>query len=380
MTRCFSSLPVLAVLVLLGGCQQVENPTPPTSEEGLIVEPIQLTHAFARAGEAYFSPDMNWIIFQASSKKDEDYGMYIAQVQSKVSMKAGGDRITGLNTPIRISPEGSWNSCGYFSHDGNSLIFASTVKPREKDPAPMPATRPTTAATGPSRQGGYRWPMPGTAEIYRADGWKGAVSALAPGASTDLAKHAITKNSGYDAECGYSPDGQWIVYCSNVSGDPEIWAMRKDGSKQVQLTKNAGYDGGPFFSPDGKRICYRSDRKGNSLLQVFVADLVFDSTGNITGIAKEKQITDDAAVNFGPYWHPDGRHLIYATSLHGQANFELYLMRDDGTRKTRITFTQGADVLPVFSPDGKYLLWTSSRGPEKTSQLWIARFVMPKGS
>jgi Tol biopolymer transport system component len=222
--------------------------------------------------------------------------------------------------------------------------------------------------------------MPAEAEIYRADGWKGAVAALPPGGSTNLAGHALTHNVGYDAECGFSPDGQWIVYCSNVTGDPEIWAMRADGSRQVQLTNTPGYDGGPFFSPDGKRICYRSDRKGNSLLQVFVADLTFDAAGNITGIHDEKQITHNAAVNFGPFWHPDNHHLIWATSLHGLSNFELYLMRDDGSYKTRITFAPMADLLPAFSPDGKYLMWTSRRGPDKTSQIWVAKFNMPKGS
>jgi Tol biopolymer transport system component len=55
-------------------------------------------------------------------------------------------------------------------------------------------------------------------------------------------------------------------------------------------------------------------------------------------------------------------------------------MRDDGTYKTRITHTNGADILPVFSPDGRYLMWTTTRGPEKASQIWVARFHLPKGS
>ena len=43
----------------------------------------------------------------------------------------------------------------------------------------------------------------------------------------------------------------------------------------------------------------------------------------------------------------------------------------------RITFRDGFDALPVFSPDGKRLLWTSKgRTPDKTSQLWIADFII----
>jgi Tol biopolymer transport system component len=378
-------------LVCIAGCQHPEfNPTPASSENDCLSDPIQLTHNFEQAGEAYFSPDMKWIIFQAMTRPDQWYVMYVAP------LKWDRDRITGIGKPIRITREGSWNSCGYFSPDCNSVIFSSTRDPYAFQPTgPRAASRPTTAPTtgaSPPRQGGYRWTMPELTEIYRADGWHGAVAALAPDQGTDLAKHPLTHNNAYDAECGYSPDGQWIVYCSKATGDAEIWAMRADGTKPVQLTHNPGYDGGPFFSPDGRRICYRSDRRGNDLLQVFVADLSFDSAGDITGIRNERQLTRDqpvadgrpvnfgSGINWGPFWHPDNHHLIWATSAHAMSNFELYLMRDDGSHKTRVTFTNGPDLLPAFSPDGKWLMWTTRRGPEKTSQIWVARFTLPKGS
>jgi TolB protein len=53
-------------------------------------------------------------------------------------------------------------------------------------------------------------------------------------------------------------------------------------------------------------------------------------------------------------------------------------MRDDGSRKTRVTFTPGFDGLPVFSPDGKYLMWSSKRTPDGSTQVFAARFTMPK--
>src|SRR2546423_15609604 len=112
-------------------------------------------------------------------------------------------------------------------------------------------------------------------EIFRADGWQGAVSMAEAGAIVDLAKHPLTNNSAYDAECAYSPEGKWIVFTSNRSQDLDLYVMRNDGSHVVQLTKTPGYDGGPFFSPDGKRIVYRSDRANNNLLQIYTSDLVF---------------------------------------------------------------------------------------------------------
>jgi TolB protein len=333
--------------------------------EPALSDVVQLTTGFERAGEAYFSPDMGWIIFQATPKGEKQYAMFVAP------LKKQGDAIVGAGTPVRISPPDTRNTCGYFSPDGQSLIFASTAG-REK------GDDDTTA--GYQRQGGnYKWDFPDGMEIFRADNWRAAVEG-ATGGAVNLATHPITDNNAYDAEGAYSLDGKWIVFGSRRDSDSELYVMRPDGSDPVRLTHTPGYDGGPFFVPDGKRIVYRSDRKGNDLLQVFVADLVFDAAGKITGISNERQLTNDENVNWGPYFHPDNKHIIYATSIHGHQNYELYLMRDDGSHKTRITHTPGFDGLPVFSPDGKYLMWSSKRSPDNTTQIFLARFAMPAGA
>jgi TolB protein len=341
----------------------------------------QLTSTFDRAGEAYFSPDMKWIVFQATLPGEQHYGMYLAKLQWD------DGSIAGIEPPIRISPENSRNTCGHFSPDGNDLIFSSTAGKED----------PEEPAAGYQREGrDYRWAYPRGMEIFRARNWQSAIPASqANGTSVDLSMTALTDNDAYDAEGSYSPDGKWIVFTSNrahaghaapgagavdpaaVNNDLELYAMREDGSDVVRLTDAPGYDGGPFFSPDGKRIVYRSDRRNNNLLQIFVADVVYDDAGKITGLANERQLTDDANVNWGPYWHPDGRHIVYSTSVHGHVNYELYLMRDDGSGQTRITHSAGADVLPVFSPHGSYLIWASKRNGSST-QIYVARFSMPE--
>ncbi|WP_428939701.1 hypothetical protein [Fontivita pretiosa] len=360
----------------VGGCAREINPFPTKAESDSLSDIAQLTFGFSRAGEAYFSPDMKWLILQAIPEGQQHYQMYVAPVKygqrTAQTSTVAPQEIVGLGSPIRISPPNSRNTCGYFSPDGNSLIFSSTAG--KEDPTEPPA--------GYQRQGrDYRWSFPAGMEIYRADGWQGAVAAAEPNAIVDLARHRLTDNDAYDAEASYSPDGKWLVFSSNRTGDLELFAMRADGSGLVQLTFSRGYDGGPFFSPDGRRIVYRSDRKGNDLLQVFVADVVFSADGAIRGIANEKQLTRDQHVNWGPYWHPDGRHIVYATSAHGHDNYEIYLMRADGSRKTRITHTPPGvpDVLPVISPDGRYLVW-SSRRDGRTTQVYLARFRLPRGS
>lgn len=410
---------------------------PDPREAQYLTDVTQLTEGFAKAGEGYFSPDMKWVVFQATPPGEQQYQMYVAPLD--VAGGDGGRRKLGM--PIRISPPNSRNTCGFFSPDGKSLIFSSTAG-KEKPDEPN---------AGYQRQGGnYRWAFPDGMEIYKAplDVLKTSVERAAGGNSpmssfyelvenTDLTTeffsnpatrpstlgtpvgysdvrinsggarptfiaqradrvyhdvifeasltldlaipaNRLTDNDAYDAEGSFSPDGKWICFTSRRSGDTEVWVMRADGSDPVQITHAKGYDGGPFFSPDGKRLVYRSDRKGNDLLQIFVADLAFDGTGKITGVSAERQLTDDANVNWGPYFHPDGKHIVYATSIHGHHNYELYLMRDDGSKPTRITYCAGFDGLPAFSPDGKYLMWSSKRTKDDTTQLFIAKYHAPK--
>lgn len=371
---------ILLVCCTVQGAAASDAPTTaPVEEADFLVDPIQLTDGFDRAGEAYFSPDMKWIIFQAVAPGGQHYQMYVARIK-----RSADEVISGIEPPIRISPENSRNTCGFFSPDGRTIIFGSTAGKED----------PNEPSAGYQRQGrDYRWAYPAGMEIFRADNWEGAVAAAGPGGQIDLAIRALTDNSAYDAECAFSPDGKWIVFSSNrahptepnaqpttaeLTADLELFAMRADGSGVVRLTQTPGYDGGPFFSPDGKHLVYRSDRKGNNLLQVFTARLVFDDAGNIIGLTDEKQLTHDANVNWGPYWHPDGKHIVFSTSAHGHTNYELYLIRSDGSKSVRLTHAAGADVLPVFSPDGKYLMWASKRNL-KTTQVWLARFVMPGG-
>jgi Tol biopolymer transport system component len=109
-------------------------------------------------------------------------------------------------------------------------------------------------------------------------------------------------------------------------------------------------------------------------LQLYVINA--DGTG-------EKALTDDENwVFWAPYWHKDGKHIIYTAADHSdpskRPNYDLYWMNIDNGNKTRLTFAPGADVLPVFSPDYAKMMWTSNRDGRSPTQLYLADFVAPK--
>jgi Tol biopolymer transport system component len=293
---------------------------------------------FDKAGEAYYSPDMGRIIFQAVPSGGQHYQMYVMALADR--------------KPKRVSTGQGACTCGYFRPDGRKIIFASShLGPHAGLP---PDTQPAGYQAAGRR---YVWDFNPYMEIFEAD----------PDGSN---LRPLTDADGYDAEGAYGHKGRQIAFTSQRSGDLEIWVMNADGSEPRQITHAKGYDGGPFISPDGRRIIFRGDRRGDDKLQIYVSD--------IDG-RNERALTDNDFVNWGPYWHPNGRSIIYATSRHGHQNYELYLLNVDTGKEQRITFTEGFDGLPVFSPDGKKLMWTSKRGPDNTSQIFQADFRLPPG-
>ena len=333
------------------GCVQGYRITPdetakehwPTAEGRILTNIRQVTRqdmGMTAAGEAYFSPDMRSIVFQAYPTGEDEYQMY--------TLRLSADRTAMKETLRQVSPGGGACSCGFFSPDGSRLIFASShLNPKMPNPNAY------------HREGStYQWNMPGGMDIFQAriDGGK---------------PKRLTTADGYDAECAYCPSGESIVFTSDRGGNPDLYIMNADGSNVRRLTHAPGYDGGPFYSPEGQRIIFRADRKQNDRLQLFVINT--DGTG-------ERQLTRHGpVVNWAPYWHPNGRSILYTTSIHGHYNYEVYLLNIDTGRSQRVTFSARFDGLPVFSPDGSMMMWTSQRGPTGTSQVFLADFKLPEG-
>lgn len=342
----------LGVLIGLGGCSaggvrfQPEDAAHDdwAQREGRYLTNVrQLTSptmGLDKSGEAYFSPDQRMIIFQAYPKGESEYQMYVLVLD-----EAGMPRPDTLK---RISPKGGACTCGFFRPDGQRVVFGSTYLEPGDGKEEMYRRAGST----------YSWPKQPGMDVFETDLDGGNITRL-------------TSTPGYDAEGSYSPDGKQIVFTScRDAGDPEVYIMNADGSGARRLTHARGYDGGPFFSPDGKRVIFRGDRQSNSLLQLFVINA--DGSG-------ERRLTDTRFVNWGPYWFPTGHSVAFATSAHGHDNYEVYLLNIDTGKTMRLTWRASFDGLPVFSPDGRRMMWTSKRGPDATSQIFLADFKLPEG-
>jgi Tol biopolymer transport system component len=81
------------------------------------------------------------------------------------------------------------------------------------------------------------------------------------------------------------------------------------------------------------------------------------------GGSNQRQVTNIGGANFAPYFHPDGRRIIFASNHKNprSRNFDLYLVNLDGTGLEQVTTNTEFDAFPMFSPDGRRLVWASNR-------------------
>ncbi|MDR3297499.1 MAG: PDZ domain-containing protein [Prevotellaceae bacterium] len=168
------------------------------------------------------------------------------------------------------------------------------------------------------------------------------------------AKSGITRNltetSGvHEREPAWSPDGRWVAYLSDASGEDEIYIRSHDGLQPpIQVTTGGDtYKYGFDWSPDSKKILW-SDR----LQRLRYLDI--DS----------KKITEVEQSPIGEIrsfcWSPNSRWIAYSLPRFNTTTVVLIYGLDDG-QKHVATDEWFDSYNPTFSADGKYLFFASAR-------------------
>lgn len=166
----------------------------------------------------------------------------------------------------------------------------------------------------------------------------------------DGAVRNLTQTDGVrEHSPAWSPDGKWIAYLSDATGEYEIWLRAQDGSGTPrQITRDGDvWRFAPAWSPDSKRLAWGDRRRRLRVVDV--------ETAKITEVDRGNQGDLDTYV-----WSPDSRWLAYetgqATRLPGIAVWSL-----ESKRSWVLGDGLTADFSPAFSPDGKVLWFLSNR-------------------
>ena len=147
----------------------------------------------------------------------------------------------------------------------------------------------------------------------------------------------------------WSPDGRWISYLSDRSGEYEIWVRPGDGSGEERRVTTDGdiWRYNPVWSPDSKKLAF-GDKRGR-LRWVDV------TSGKITDADRSNRF------DIQDYkWSPDSRYLAYTKVGETQIPAIWIYALDEG-KPRQLTSGLTADTEPTWAPSGHYLYFLSNR-------------------
>jgi Tol biopolymer transport system component len=287
-------------------------------------------------------------------------------------------------------------------------------------------------AAAPSPTSPARWVAFAVAGVLLfAAGWmlrpsSRATEALAP----ERSMRRLTFEPGLEQEPTLSPDGNYVAYTTDRTGNLDIEILPLAGGNVNRITDHPADDAQPRWSPDGTRLAFVSAReRPNGLLvssgylgasSTFVSSeggdiflmpalggpatkLIDDATypswspdgnaiaflstrdGNwriwrvpVTGGDPQQLTTGEGnRFDYHPAWSPDGRWIAYAALFSGGSE-GLYVVPSDGGEP--ILLLDGNTVSPAWSADGKHIYFSSSRNASPgLLNLWRIPFDLKRG-
>ncbi len=168
------------------------------------------------------------------------------------------------------------------------------------------------------------------------------------------AKNGITRNltqspGVHDRNVEWSPDGKYISYISDRTGEDEIFIQDQEGTiPAIEITSNShNYKYNPNWSPDSKKLLWSDRMQRLQYVDIDTKEIVLvDETKN--GEIREYS------------WSPDSKWIVYSQPSDERIS-RIWVYNLGSKEKQPVTDTWYSSSDASFSSDGKYLFFVSLR-------------------
>jgi tricorn protease len=179
----------------------------------------------------------------------------------------------------------------------------------------------------------------------------------------------LTNSSGVaDRDPAWSPDGKWIAYFSDESGEYMLHLRSQDGMgevKKINLGNPPSYFYTPKWSPDSKKIVYNDKRLNLSYVDIEKGTTVKIDTNPYDN---PFQVVDTN-------WSPDNKWIVYSRQLKNRL-CAIFLYSLESGKSTQITDGLSDARYPAFDRNGKYVYFTASTDTGPTTG-WLDMTAFP---
>ncbi len=153
----------------------------------------------------------------------------------------------------------------------------------------------------------------------------------------------------------WSPDGRWVAYWSDASGEYELVLEAADGAGDTRTLTDLGpgYRYRPFWAPDSDRLAFIDHTQTIRILDV--------ESGDLTEVGRTTSNLHGGLQGFEMSWSSDGRWLAYSRVVPEAANSAVFLYDSENRELHQATSAYYNDSDPVFDPDGEYLYFKTDR-------------------
>ncbi len=163
----------------------------------------------------------------------------------------------------------------------------------------------------------------------------------------------VTEGPFRDRQPVYSPDGRWLLFTSNRSGNLDVWRRDRTTGEIQRLTDHEAEDWDPALSPDGRQLLFSSNRSGR--YQIWIAESDGSSPRRVTDFENAQNPTMSA----------DGAWISFVRQDAGE-NDGIWKIHPDGSAATAVAV--GNFLVPETSPDGRHVAM-SGQADRKVARL-----------